>query len=201
MSASAKNFKAGSKETDMSKFFTRAAQIANGVLLACALILWIVPQAFAQETPSSLREAYGDWSVSCRQVKSEDGAQNNSCQLTQELRNKKTGQLVLAFAVPGSKRPDGVNAVVVAPFGLKLSEGLSVEVAGVSPVHVPFNTCLPSGCVANLRLNDDFNRAMRLGENATVVMTALDQNQEIRVNISLNGFTAATQRLQALAVN
>lgn len=76
-----------------------------------------------------------------------------------------------------------------------------MEVDGVSPLHVPFNTCLPTGCVANLRLDDDFSRAMRLGESATVVMTAVDQNQEIRVNISLKGYTAASQRLQTLAVN
>lgn len=77
--------------TGLSELLERAVKIANATMIVVAMIFGMIPEAIAQESPSSLREAYGDWSVSCRKVKGEEGVHNSSCQLTQELRDKKTG--------------------------------------------------------------------------------------------------------------
>lgn len=61
--------------------------------------------------------------------------------MIQQLRNSETGQLVLAFALTAASP----SAVIVTPFGLKLSDGISVEVDGDFLLKAPFRTCPVAG--------------------------------------------------------
>lgn len=166
--------------------------------------------------PSSLQEVYHDWIVTCRKGSDQPDSPASLCQMAQELRDKKTGQLILSLVLPAQQLPDGANAVVVAPFGLNLSEGVTLSMLEQYPsddannesgfsaraidpkIHAPFRTCLPSGCLSNFALNADMKKAMRAGNHALVSLISIDQNRTINVPLSLRGFTAAEQRLNAL---
>ena len=119
-----------------SRHFTHYARIAaSGLAGVLALSLLVPPAAgAAEDQPNSIVETYGDWTVSCRQSKPENGDTQTICQTSQELRDQKTGKLVFALALPAKKNPSGANAVVVAPFGLRLSSGVACLM--IFPVHL-----------------------------------------------------------------
>ena len=132
--------------------------------------------------------------------------------MSQELRDRASGQLVLAMAVPAKPNPDSTDAVIIAPFGLDLSKGIQFSVSSnpgkaggkqtesTGPrTSAPFHTCLPNGCVAKLHLDGPMFKALRSGKEAKVNMTSVDQGKLVQLTISLNGFTAAERRLKALA--
>ena len=166
----------------------------------------------ANSGPTSLREVYTDWTVSCHNHPPQSRSRLSNCQMSQELRDKKSGQLVLAFALPSKPGKDGANAIVVAPFGLNLSKGIGLSVADTgaataqtkaqldtAKANAPFHTCLPAGCLARFTLNDTMINALRRGVEARVKMTSADEDKTVEMKISLKGFTAAERRLKSLA--
>ncbi len=196
----------------------RAAMLFPAFILCVVVGLGIVDDATAQTTasvaevkPSSLNEVYSDWKVSCQKSNANAEDSPSHCQMIQELRDKKSGQLIMAFALPGKTGKNGVNALIIAPFGLNLAEGVVVSVgeseaaaktANQSPpvkVKAPFHTCLPSGCLARFSLNKKMKNALKRGIEAQIKMVSADQNKPVHMNISLKGFTAAERRLRTLA--
>jgi invasion protein IalB len=194
-------------------------------ILATAAIVWAAPSfATAQtsesdstEGPSSLQEVYHDWTVTCRKSTPDAAKPTSLCQMNQELRDKNSGQLILSLVVPAKPLPDGANAVLIAPFGLNLSKGVTLSLlephlAGTTEsatdlaakvrdpkIHADFRTCLPAGCLANFALSNAMKKALRSGERALVTMMSADQDRAVNVSLSLRGFTAAERRLASLA--
>lgn len=171
-------------------------------LLAFGLCASLATPALAQdEGPSALSETYRDWSVICQsqQATGADGSavEQRVCEMTQQLSMTETGQRVIAA---GIQRDGAGNGAVtfIAPFGLLLSAGLRIEVAGAEPQGMGFLTCLPDGCVARDVLTAETVVAMRAGESAVIRMTALS-GEDLTPALSLAGFTAAWNRLGTLA--
>ena len=202
------------------------ARLKFSTLLIAGLVSsWMMPSAaFAQsdeakqpEAPSSLQEVYQDWIVTCRKSDKEADNPEPLCQMAQELRDKKSGQLIFSLVLPGKPLPSGANAVVVAPFGLDLSKGVTLSLLEQVPsddadnetgftarmvdptTQAAFRTCVPSGCLAHITLDKDMKDAFRARSRALVSMVSIDPTRSINVPLSLRGFTAAERRLSALA--
>lgn len=176
----------------------RLALTGSMLALAC-----FSPPALGQDGRKSVAETYGDWTVNCQH---RDGAQNGGeqppvsmCQMSQQLRSSETGQLALAFVVTAPQTSQNSDAVIITPFGLKLSAGILVEVDGIGLLKAPFRTCLPSGCTVSLSLNEPQFMSLSNGQKATIVMSALNSDKPLRMDVSLNGFQAAHKRLDELA--
>ncbi|SUZ31982.1 hypothetical protein ROE7235_01733 [Roseibaca ekhonensis] len=150
--------------------------------------------AFAQQSePDSLREVFRDWSVNCETLP--DGPR--ACEMVQQINQQETGQRVLALSVRLSDGGQPV-AVLIAPFGLKLSEGLGIAVEDTIVVRGDYETCLADGCIALIPLDADVIAAMRRGTNGAVVMVSRN-NEPVSVPLSMLGFTNGLERLRALS--
>lgn len=167
-------------------------------LLPAIAGLMLAPTAFAQETqgaqPSVLTETYESWTVQCVNT-TEGETTKRSCQMSQELLQQETRQRVVLFAVADAEK--GAKGTLVLPFGLRLSEGVRIELADAELARGAFTTCLPAGCLAELELQDASIKQLRGAEKITVVMVA-SNGQTARTELSLKGFSAAYDRLQAL---
>ena len=115
--------------------------------------------------------------------------------MSQELLNADTGQRILAMALPATTSPTGANALIVAPFGLKLDEGISIKVDGEALLEAPFQTCLPVGCLVQLTLEAGHLGRLGAGATATVVMTAVDGGDLLSLDLPLEGFAEAYEQL------
>jgi len=110
---------------------------------------------------------------------------------------------VVALALPGKPDANGFNAVLVAPFGLLLSSGVSFNV-GRAPtpqasLSAAFPTCVPRGGCCPSCAKRQHAEGVARGDTAVVSMTASGTKQPIQVILFLNGLAAAHRRLVGLA--
>jgi invasion protein IalB len=116
--------------------------------------------------------------------------------MTQELTQQGTGQRVLAISLQSTEA--GGRVTVVAPFGLLLSAGLTMDVAEVPLMEAAFRTCLPAGCIVVGDLDQAGVDLLAGGNTAKVRMRSQD-GDDLALDVSLTGFTAAWNRLMELS--
>lgn len=181
--------------------------LAASTLLACALML---PQAtFAQETTGeppgpALGEPYRvtthqDWEILCTRFE-EDGPE--LCEMYQLLLNEDdspVAEITVAVLPPEEEYP--VGATVTTPLGTFLMPGMGWQIGDDGEIRAePFQVCNAVGCMALLGLDDADVQAMRSGSHANVLFRPFSNPQGIaRARVSLMGFTAALEDLQARA--
>lgn len=157
--------------------------------------------AVAQTTvaPDLLQETYRDWIVRCETPKSAEGAPaaTRICEMAQELSQAEPKQRILTFALQA--KPDGTaDLTLITPFGLRLSDGIAIDLAAERLIQIGFRTCLPQGCIVSGALDAAMIERLSAGAVATVVMAADAGGQPLALEVSLDGFAAAWARLVAL---
>lgn len=149
--------------------------------------------------PSSLSETYRDWVVRCQQVEvAEANASLQLCQMSQELHQRNGNQRVLAVNISGPTDGGASQVTIITPFGLDISAGIGLRIDDVEVSSMAFTTCLPVGCVANLELDKITLTKLQEGQAAQVVLHQLQSPEPLLITVSLAGFTAAWDRLDAL---
>jgi invasion protein IalB len=141
---------------------------------------------------TSLTETHDDWTVRCAV---DQGTVH--CAAQQEQLSNQTKQRVLAIEILPGK--DVLTGTLVLPFGLDLAKGavLKVDDKLTSPV-LPFQTCLPSGCLVPLQIGTEWETAMRAGTALAVNATAVS-GQDAKFSISLKGLPSALDRISELS--
>lgn len=169
--------------------------VALSLVSIAMMAIAAIAQEAAPPSPSMLSETYGAWTVQC--VNATEGDQpGRACQMSQELLQQETRQRVLLFAL--SMEGEAARATLVMPFGLLLSDGVRLELAETELLSGTFRTCLPAGCIVEIDVPATAIEQLQTGENVTVAMTSMAE-QPVRTDMSLEGFTAAYQRLVALS--
>lgn len=149
---------------------------------------------FPQNQPDQLSETYRDWVVRCDPSQSTFGS-SAGCEMSQDLRQEGTGQRVIAIGIQVIDETSEGLMTVVAPFGLRLSDGLRITKNETNLATTEFETCLPTGCIARLPLLPNILTAFQQGSSANVTMTSNFDGDDVSISISLIGFTAAWERL------
>lgn len=143
------------------------------------------------KVPDVTAETFQDWVVRC--VLGQDGTK--LCEMTQELNDAKNGQRVLAIGIKPTAAADGrADATIVAPLGLKLAPGISMKVDEAAPVNLPFDTCLPAGCIVRTQMDAAQISALSTAKTIAIDMTAPD-GTTLGVKLSPTGFADAWKRL------
>ncbi|MGX1500662.1 invasion protein IalB [Labrenzia sp. MBR-25] len=180
--------KALSLRSGVHRSFWKPALVATGLLAACG-------QAAAQsEQPDqkTLTERFKAWTVTCVE------AETRTCRMTQELVQQKTGQRLSALLVE-ERAGEGPILTVLTPFGLALSQGLTLAVDDAEMPKAQFLTCLPSGCVVPVPLDDAALEMLRTGNRLTAVGVTATNDKPVRIEFSLQGSAAALARLKDLS--
>ena len=142
---------------------------------------------------SSLQENFGDWTVLCALP-----GGRKTCSLSQSQLDTQSRQRIVAIELaPGGEGV--VGGALAMPFGLVLAEGVSLKVDGSAlGGQRAFRTCLPAGCIVPLSLAAGDVEQLASGETLELGAVAAENNQPVTLSISLNGFSAALQRLRSL---
>lgn len=81
-------------------------------------------------------------------------------------------------------------AVAAVPLGVLLPFGLTWQIDGAKPIRVPYMLCDPTSCATQLVINEQYVNSLKKG--STLKLTAKNrQNQDLTIDITLAGFTAA----------
>lgn len=149
------------------------------------------PDSTATSDKGMIRGTHGDWQVRCELF---PGASAEQCALVQTVTAKdrpNVGLLVIAFKT-ADKQAQILR--IIAPLGVLLPSGLGLRVDDQNIGATDFVRCVPNGCIAEARLNDDLLGKLKKGKNATFVIFQTPE-EGIGIPVSLNGFGEGYDKL------
>jgi len=158
---------------------------AIGLMLFSAFSLLggaLVPQAVRAQ--GVVKAKHGDWEIRCE---TPPGAQREQCALLQSVAAEDRPNINLVVIV--LKTADGKNRLlrVIAPLGVLLPSGLGLKIDNTDVGRAGFVRCLPTGCVAEVVMDDKLIGELRNGHNATFIIFQTPE-EGIGIPLALNGF-------------
>jgi invasion protein IalB len=139
-----------------------------------------------------LKETYGDWGIECRVAEAAKTCVAGQMQYDQHDR------VVFSISILQSDKGE-YRILMILPFGLNLTNGIRLtldEQAGEQRER--FATCLPSGCLVAIDFSASGVATIKTARILKIRAIAFGSNQNTTFNVSLEGFTAAIERLKDL---
>ena len=167
----------------LSRRLALLAPVVGALLLTGA-----VQQADAQV---QVRGKFGDWEMRCE---TPPGASREQCAIIQSVAAEDKPNMNLVVIV--LKTADGKSRLlrVIAPLGVLLPAGLGLNIDGADKGRAGFVRCLPSGCVAEVVMDDKLLDELRAGKNAVFIVFETPE-QGIGIPLALTGFREGFERL------
>jgi invasion protein IalB len=140
-------------------------------------------------TPGALcqgvvKAKHGDWELRCE---TPPGAAREQCALLQSVAAEDRPNVNLMVIV--LKTADGKNYLlrVIAPLGLLLPSGLGLKIDETDVGRAGFVRCLPTGCVAEVVMENKLIDQMKNGQKATFIIFQTPE-EGIGIPLALSGF-------------
>lgn len=142
------------------------------------------------------QEVIGAWEMRC--IKTEEEV--DPCQMYQLLDD---GQGAPVAEISLFRLPDGgqaeAGATIVVPLETSLQQQLTIAVDGGQARRYPYAFCNPVGCYARLGLTAADVASFKRGKAAVItIIPALAPDQEVRLTLSLEGFTASYDKVSVI---
>lgn len=158
--------------------------VARLALLCGALGLWLATAAPPAAAQGVVREVFGDWQQRCE---TPPGARDEQCAIVQNVAAEDRPNVTLLVIVLATADTDAKLLRVVAPLGVLLPAGLGLRIDDTDVGSAGFVRCLPTGCVAEVIMDDGLIGLLRAGEEATFIIFQTPE-EGIGIPVSLAGF-------------
>lgn len=131
-----------------------------------------------------VKAKHGDWETRCE---TPPGAAKEQCALIQSVAAEDRPNISLVVIV--LKTADGKSRLlrVVAPLGVLLPSGLGLKVDQADIGRAGFVRCLPTGCIAEVTMEDKLIDQLRNGTTATFIIFQTPE-EGIGIPLTLAGF-------------
>ena len=135
-----------------------------GIISAFSLMAGLAGEARAQGV---VKGKYGDWEMRCEMPA---GASREQCALIQSIAAEDKPNVSLVVIV--LKTADGKSRLlrVIAPLGVLIPAGLGLKIDNIDVGRAGFVRCLPTGCVAEVVMEDKLIDQLKAGKNATFII-------------------------------
>ena len=141
------------------------------------------------------REESGDWKLECLKT----GTAVEPCQLFQEAYDAEGKPLanIRLFRLPDGAQAEA-GAVIAVPLEVLLTAQMTISIDGTQARRYPYSVCDPLGCYARIGLTSDEIGELKRGAKAEIkVVPFVAPDKQMTVAISLKGFTAGYDKIQA----
>ena len=108
----------------------------------------------------AVKSVHGDWQIRCD---TPPGAQGEQCALIQSVTAEDRANVGLTVIVLKTADQKSRLMRVVAPLGVLLPSGLGLKIDNADVGRAGFVRCLPNGCVAEVVMDDNLIKQMRVG--------------------------------------
>jgi invasion protein IalB len=149
--------------------------------LAVATLLASGGPALAQGVVKSV---FNDWQIRCD---TPPGSQGEQCALIQSVTAEDRANVGITVIVLKTADQKSRLMRVVAPMGVLLPSGLGLKIDQVDVGRAGFVRCLPSGCVAEVVMDETLIKQLRTGTTATFIIFQTPE-EGIGFPMSLKGF-------------
>ena len=160
-------------------------------LAAWALWLGVFLPGSAAQAQGVVKSKHGDWELRCE---TPPGASREQCALLQSVAAEDKPNVNLVVIV--LKTADGKSRLlrVIAPLGVLLPNGLGLKIDQTDVGRAGFVRCLPTGCVAEVIMEDKLIDQMRTGQTATFIIYQTPE-EGIGIPLNLAGFKDGYEKL------
>ncbi len=165
--------------------------IGAGFVVAILALLAVTLGPLQAAAQGAVKSTVGDWQMRCE---TPAGAKTEQCALVQSVQAEDKPNVTLVVIV--LKTADGRSRLlrVIAPLGVLLPSGLGLRIDQNDVGRAGFVRCLPSGCVAEVVMDDDLMTKLRNGQAATFIVFQTPE-EGIGIPVSLAGFGKAFESL------
>lgn len=147
------------------------------------------------DTLLAVEETYQDWVVTCEFIAQvEAAATEQVCQMRQIIQAD-VGQTMISVALQMQDDSSDAMLSLVVPFGLLVSEPLTVDLAQVRLLALDFLTCLPRGCIVIAPITRETAVQMASHDMAVITMIMGD-GAPLSATLSFKGFADSWNRIQ-----
>lgn len=187
----------------------RAASLAlaAGLYVGVAAAIGVGPKVSAQDAgaddtaeasypTTNNPEVHGEWLVRCS---GEDDVAS-VCEAYRNLFLTDSEQRLLHIAVGHGAEENAAVAILIAPLGVALAEGMSIRIDGGWPAEFDYVNCTADGCRVRAPLDEGMLSAMQSGVEMRVIVAELS-GRRVSIPVSLDGFTAAFEAAEVPATN
>jgi invasion protein IalB len=156
----------------------------NGLLRLVLALIGATACGHAVLGQGVVKSKHGDWDLRCE---TPPGAAKEQCALLQSVAAEDRPNVNLAVIV--LKTADGKNRLlrVIAPLGILLPSGLGLKIDDTDVGRAGFVRCLPSGCIAEVIMEDKLIDQMKNGKRATFIIFQTPE-EGIGIPLSMAGF-------------
>ena len=160
-----------------------------GVAFVAALTAGMLTSARGQGVAKA---KHGDWQVRCE---TPPGAEKEMCALIQSIVADDRPNIGLVVIV--LRTADGKNRLlrVIAPLGVLLPSGLGLKIDSVDIGHAGFVRCQPSGCIAEVVMEDKLVDQFKTGKTAVFIISQTPE-EGVGIPLQLAGFKEAFDELK-----
>jgi invasion protein IalB len=160
-------------------------------IAACVLSLALFALGAPAQAQGVVKSKHGDWELRCE---TPPGASREQCALLQSVAAEDKPNVNLVVIV--LKTADGKSRLlrVIAPLGVLLPNGLGLKIDQADIGRAGFVRCLPTGCVAEVIMEDKLIDQMRTGQTATFIIYQTPE-EGIGIPLNLAGFKDAYEKL------
>jgi invasion protein IalB len=154
--------------------------VVAAVVFAC---LSAVLSASAQ-AQGLVKSKYGDWEIRCDNPA---GSASEQCALIQSVAAEdKTNVNLVVIVLKTSDRKSRLLRVI-APLGVLLPNGLGLKIDETDIGRAGFVKCLPTGCIAEVVMEDKLVDQLKTGKTATFIIHQTP-DEGIGLPLTLAGF-------------
>ena len=161
-----------------SRQFGAIVAALAAVAVSCGLL------AGSARAQGVVKAKHGDWELRCE---TPPGAAKEQCALLQSVAAEDKPNINLVVIV--LKTADGKSKLlrVIAPLGVLLPSGLGLKIDDVDVGRAGFVRCLPTGCVAEVVMEQKLIDQMKAGTNATFIIFQTPE-EGVGIPLVLDGF-------------
>ena len=173
---------------DMVRSETANLARALGFAAAAAFFLIYGGEAAAQ---GAVRSVHADWQIRCD---TPPGAQSEQCALIQSVTAEDRANIGLTVIVLKTADQKSRLMRVIAPLGVLLPSGLGLKIDNADVGRAGFVRCLPNGCVAEVVMDENLTKQLRVGQTATFIIFQTPE-EGIGFPMALKGFGEGFDKL------
>ncbi|WP_245276230.1 invasion associated locus B family protein [Methylocapsa aurea] len=146
--------------------------------------VWLMGGGCAAFGQGVVKAKHGDWELRCE---TPPGAAREQCALLQSVAAEDKPNINLVVIV--LKTADGKSRLlrVIAPLGVLLPSGLGLKIDDVDVGRAGFVRCLPTGCVAEVVMEEKLIEQMKKGQSATFIIFQTPE-EGVGIPLTLAGF-------------
>lgn len=163
---------------------SKIGRLLRHQVAAAAMVLLVFANGAAHAQGASVKGKFGDWELRCEKP---PGAATEQCALIQSVVADDKSNVYLVIQV--LKTSDGKSRLlrVVAPLGVLLPNGLGLKIDQTDIGRAGFVKCLPTGCIADVTMDDKLIDQLKSGKVATFIIYQVP-DEGIGLPLTLQGF-------------